>query len=766
MPTAAELLNGVNEVDKTLVVDNSFRTIKIPSSVPNLGVEYDDDVLRLDFKMPRYVSGTDLSTFPIRINYINAKGESDVYTVRDFTVSDQYITFSWLVGPTATRYAGDTKFNICLKKIDSEGYIEQEFNTTVATLPVLEGLEVDEGMVAQYSDIIEQWRRELFGIGDTEETSMRAVSQAEQKAIENKGAEVLATIPVDYQTAVSMTRNAERTKADAIICSAVGDIIAVADSSDDYLRGLRIFGKTAQVSTTGKQLLNVSQETNTSNGITFTKQADGSIHVKGTATAEAYFIFDSNNPIPVKETELAATLKGSDKVYMIVGYFKDDGTVVNSIATVDNKTVDTFVYPAEAYTTRTFIGINAGVSVDDTVYPMIRLASNPNEDYEPYSGGVASPRPEWPQSLVSIENPTIGIYGKNLLKIVRGGTTVSVTETVNNGAVSFSGTATGSGGRTSFKRSDDFMLYPGTYTLKMNVPSGTAPQGCLTQSSQSAVIAGTLSSDPSQPKVFTIKEPMSVYFGFNYLTGVTYDASNVTVQIEMGDTASDYEHPKDIQTSTIHYTLPAIPVSKGGIYTDSNGQQWVCDEIDFERGVYIQRTHTITFNGTESWYISAAQYSSGTRFDVNVSGVPSALSQEVLCDRFAFKGANAGVETAWVLADNAGFRVITEIATTVDEFTAFLSDNPTTMIYVIKTPIETPLTPEEIEWFRSTHTNFHNTTVFNDAGAMMELKYNADTKTWLNKYVGDFIQLKDQSTGKPYKLYVNNGKLMMDTLEV
>lgn len=30
--------------------------------------------------------------------------------------------------------------------------------------------------------------------------------------------------------------------------------------------------------------------------------------------------------------------------------------------------------------------------------------------------------------------------------------------------------------------------------------------------------------------------------------------------------------------------LPGIPVTSGGNYTDSTGQQWVCDEVDLERG--------------------------------------------------------------------------------------------------------------------------------------------------------------------------------------
>ena len=47
--------------------------------------------------------------------------------------------------------------------------------------------------------------------------------------------------------------------------------------------------------------------------------------------------------------------------------------------------------------------------------------------------------------------------------------------------------------------------------------------------------------------------------------------------------------------------LPGIPVSSGGNYTDENGQQWICDEIDLIRGVYVQRTKKVDM-GTLSWW--------------------------------------------------------------------------------------------------------------------------------------------------------------------
>lgn len=47
--------------------------------------------------------------------------------------------------------------------------------------------------------------------------------------------------------------------------------------------------------------------------------------------------------------------------------------------------------------------------------------------------------------------------------------------------------------------------------------------------------------------------------------------------------------------------LPGIPVDSGGNFTDETGQQWVCDEVDFEKGVYVRRTSITNYDGTEDW---------------------------------------------------------------------------------------------------------------------------------------------------------------------
>lgn len=150
------LLAAAAEIDdKTLVIDNDLRTITIPPSVKHLGVESDADVLRLQFRMPSTYGDIDLATFAIRINYMNANGVGDVYVVEDAATTDGFITFSWLVGRSAAAYKGNVHFIVCLKNVNLSSVITEEFNTTVATLPVLEGLETTEKVVQQNPDVLE-----------------------------------------------------------------------------------------------------------------------------------------------------------------------------------------------------------------------------------------------------------------------------------------------------------------------------------------------------------------------------------------------------------------------------------------------------------------------------------------------------------------------------------------------------------------------------------------------------------------------------------
>lgn len=150
MATADELLMAAaGSEEEILIVDLDTRVISIPATLKVLGVESDDDVKRLQFKILRHYGEFDLSRFNIRINYENARGQGDFYPVDDLTIDGDLLSFSWLVDRVAFAHAGDVKFSICMKLFDDSGVVVKELNTTYTTLPVLKGLETEQALVEQ-----------------------------------------------------------------------------------------------------------------------------------------------------------------------------------------------------------------------------------------------------------------------------------------------------------------------------------------------------------------------------------------------------------------------------------------------------------------------------------------------------------------------------------------------------------------------------------------------------------------------------------------
>ena len=69
-----------------------------------------------------------------------------------------------------------------------------------------------------------------------------------------------------------------------------------------------------------------------------------------------------------------------------------------------------------------------------------------------------------------------------------------------------------------------------------------------------------------------------------------------TITVTIGDGADER------QTITMQTPngLPSIPVTSGGNYTDPAGRQWVCDEVDLERRVKVQRVDKAAFDSTKT----------------------------------------------------------------------------------------------------------------------------------------------------------------------
>lgn len=136
----------------TLVFNLETRQVEIPASEMGMGpegaaivgVSSDESVLPVRICAKRFYRGYDLSTFEWRVNYANPLGEGDVFRAADVVVGEDAIEFTWLLSRFATANAGLLTFVICAVRCNGEREIDQEINSTVAQLEVLDGFEVDE----------------------------------------------------------------------------------------------------------------------------------------------------------------------------------------------------------------------------------------------------------------------------------------------------------------------------------------------------------------------------------------------------------------------------------------------------------------------------------------------------------------------------------------------------------------------------------------------------------------------------------------------
>jgi hypothetical protein len=98
---------------------------------------------------------------------------------------------------------------------------------------------------------------------------------------------------------------------------------------------------------------------------------------------------------------------------------------------------------------------------------------------------------------------------------------------------------------------------------------------------------------------FTVKTPVKcAYYCANFAVNRLPYGSPIIATVSEPATYSPYR--EQLLTLPTPAGLPGIPVTSGGNYADSTGQQWVCDEVDLERGVKVQRVDKTAFDSTKT----------------------------------------------------------------------------------------------------------------------------------------------------------------------
>ena len=188
--SAKEDVNLLSEESDICTIDAKTRVIFVPSTIVVGGVQSDKNAERIKFSCPKIVGDNlDLSKFSVRINFENVSSVDfnvsikDQYICDDVAVDGENVTFSWLIGRNAARYMGTVRFIVCAVKTDSDSNISVEWNTAIAEVPVLEGIEIDQPQIGQEEkDVINQL---LELTKNTSAEAVQNVNSAKEQAIKD-----------------------------------------------------------------------------------------------------------------------------------------------------------------------------------------------------------------------------------------------------------------------------------------------------------------------------------------------------------------------------------------------------------------------------------------------------------------------------------------------------------------------------------------------------------------------------------------------------
>lgn len=503
----------------------------------------------------------------------------------------------------------------------------------------------------------------------------------------------------------------------------------LADSDNGKIQDMMLYGKSEQKQYSGKNLLNATLQTTTRNGVTCTANGDGTYTLNGTATDIAIFVVYYNFADVYGS---ASSLKmvgcpsgGSAQKYFLRSYRKGGNPEI-----LDEYGSGISIGSFKETESNIAILVKSGVTVNNLIFkPMLTTDTTATyADFEPYTGGIPSPNPDYPQEIKSVVNPTVKVCGKNLLNPTFKTNTYSGVALTNNG----DGTYTIEGTNNS---SGELI-----FSLVPTVDEQKALYNSLIGKNVKFIVESGSTISGSVGRICFVfynktenRYSSEIYNGGNVTVPTGYDLSVVDMHINVGQTVpktilkpmittdltatyDDFE-PYHEQTVTIPYTLNAIPVNSGGNIT-IDGQQYIADYVDVERGKLVRCVKKLflkQYQWSKAINKGVLRFYASTIDAVGIDGSKVIKNAFSISSHFAFITSTPDrIGTFITNADgttaNIGFAFSTDTTTSSDDFNNWILNNkPFVFLPVLKE--ELPLTSEQTQALKELATYYPVTNI-------------------------------------------------------
>ena len=281
-----------------------------------------------------------------------------------------------------------------------------------------------------------------------------------------------------------------------------------------------------------------------------------------------------------------------------------------------------------------------------------------------------------------------------------------------------------------------YLLAAGTYTITLVSSENVQNVTISAINADWKTLASVIPSSPSKTFSVNTNTIVGCYFVPTDVSATGY----LQVQLELGSTATTYSpYREQLLALPTPNGLPGIPVTSGGNYTDPNGQQWVCDEVDLERGVKVQRVKVKELSPNDRWTFRKLD-SGNNNFQERIYDEEAARSLlPSICNILPFKNViwNDNVQNLpKIYANNQEITVSfppSSEYSSLEAFKQLLTNVKSVIYYALATPIEAPLTPAEIAAYKALTAYGPDTVVQAGDGAGVKLGYQRDVNIAIKK---------------------------------
>lgn len=479
-------------------------------------------------------------------------------------------------------------------------------------------------------------------------------------------------------------------------------------ASNNGIDVAEIDGAYSQVTTNGFQLFDASKlPTKSQGGATATNNGDGSFTISGSGNLTDNFIYYYN----YSHEETLNLLKAgnislrngatTNPRFLVQLKTKDDTTSSTTLLQLENNEIDPITQEMlnnpDTFLRIFFFGLNGSAIQAGTIKPM--LYQDGDGTWEPFTDGIASPNPEYPQEpkFVGDYNEDTQKYdidfmtsGKNLLNITStGGTKNGITYTINDDkSVTLNGATTDTVSQLILNI--------------MTIPNGTY---CL-NGTNTANVYMRIWSETQQKEIYKSVNSGSFEITNNDVCqiqiyihrGVTSNNVIIYPQLELGSTATSYEPFTGFETTTVELNQPLRALPNGAKDTIENGSviRHICEKT-------INNTTTIR-------YLDNLDLEKTIVFNIVVD---KPLSNIMLCNNFLTntKGylilSNTDVEMIQIYTDRNIYIRINKSRLNENNLAGFktwLQSNPVTVWYELATPTTEQITlPTLPSWYPYTN---------------------------------------------------------------